>query len=183
MKDLVESRARQNNSGQRRPASRRVSQIAILSIIAGTALAGPSAFAQSAIQIQQLQEQIKQLQTQLDAVKTKQAVDEQKATATAATAAAAVATADASSIPVTTNGPGSLQVGRFNFKLGGFTEFATIYRTRNEVGDVGTDFTGIPLNNSPQGPGIRAALQRPSEPPVRHGVDRCRCRHASLGLC
>lgn len=43
----------------------------------------------------------------------------------------------------------AIQAGPVTFNLGGFTELATIYRNRNEVSDVGSDFnTGIPFNNN-----------------------------------
>lgn len=46
---------------------------------------------------------------------------------------------------------GGIQIGGVNLKFGGFTEFATIFRTRNEVADVNSDFnTGLPLPNNPQ---------------------------------
>jgi hypothetical protein len=114
----------------------------MLSIIAGFGAGiGPvPAFAQSAAQIQQLQDQIKQLQLQLDTVKNQQAADEQKA------AAAPLSTG----LPVTQTGNGALRIGGVDLKLGGFTEFATIFRTRNEDADVGSDFNGIPFNNSPK---------------------------------
>jgi len=44
---------------------------------------------------------------------------------------------------------GGVQFGGVNVKLGGFIEAAGIYRTRNEVADVGSDYnTGIPFNSS-----------------------------------
>jgi len=118
----------------------RTSRTALLSILAGAGACFASpALAQSAVQIQQLQDQIKQLQQQLDIVKNQQTADEQK------TSAAAPAS---NSIPVSRSDDGSLQIGSFNLKFGGFTEFATIYRTRNEAADVGTDFNGIPFPNT-----------------------------------
>jgi hypothetical protein len=43
----------------------------------------------------------------------------------------------------------AIQAGPVTINLGGFTELATIYRNRNEVADVGSDFNaGIPFNNS-----------------------------------
>ena len=43
-----------------------------------------------------------------------------------------------------------IQYGGVNVKLGGFIENAGIYRTRNEVSDVGSDYNqGIPFNNNP----------------------------------
>ncbi|MGH3056248.1 MAG: hypothetical protein ACRDL7_14845, partial [Gaiellaceae bacterium] len=47
------------------------------------------------------------------------------------------------------NGSG-IQYGGVNLKLGGFIEAAGIYRTRNEVADVGSDYNqGIPFRISP----------------------------------
>jgi len=43
----------------------------------------------------------------------------------------------------------AVQAGPVTLNFGGFTELATIYRSRNEVSDVGSDFnTGIPFNNN-----------------------------------
>jgi len=43
-----------------------------------------------------------------------------------------------------------IQYGGVNVKLGGFIESAGIYRTRNQVSDVGSDYNqGIPFNNNP----------------------------------
>jgi len=45
---------------------------------------------------------------------------------------------------------GGIQLGAVNVKLGGFIEAAGIYRTRNEVADVGSDYNlGIPFKISP----------------------------------
>jgi hypothetical protein len=156
MKYSFDCRSIARSADRLRPASRRVSRIALLSVIAGLWLTGPSAFAQSAAQIQQLQEQIKQLQTQLDAVKKQQAADEQKVTVSAAQAAQASAQASQAAAQVQSDSDlmvkkspnGGIQVGGVNFKLGGFTEFATIYRSRNDTSDVGSDLNGIPFNNT-----------------------------------
>ena len=45
---------------------------------------------------------------------------------------------------------GSLQFGAINLKLGGFSELATFWRSRNETADVGSSFGGIPLGNDPR---------------------------------
>ncbi len=46
---------------------------------------------------------------------------------------------------------GSVQVGGVNVKLGGYIEAAGIYRTRNQVSDVGSDFNqGILFNSDPK---------------------------------
>ncbi len=49
------------------------------------------------------------------------------------------------------SGPlGTFKVGAVTVKLGGFVEAAGIYRSRNEVADIGSNFsTGIPFANSP----------------------------------
>ncbi|MGH8150556.1 MAG: hypothetical protein ACRETB_11370 [Steroidobacteraceae bacterium] len=45
----------------------------------------------------------------------------------------------------------SLQEGPLTLTFGGFTELATLYRNRNEVADVGSDFnSGIPYYDNPQ---------------------------------
>ncbi len=44
---------------------------------------------------------------------------------------------------------GAMQLGGVRLQLGGFIEAASIYRSRNEVSDVGSDYNGgIPFNNS-----------------------------------
>lgn len=45
---------------------------------------------------------------------------------------------------------GSLQFGAINLKLGGFSELATFWRSRNETADVGSSFAGIPFGNDPR---------------------------------
>lgn len=45
---------------------------------------------------------------------------------------------------------GGLQIGAINLKLGGFSELATFWRSRNEVADVGSTFGGIPYGNDPR---------------------------------
>jgi hypothetical protein len=42
----------------------------------------------------------------------------------------------------------AIQAGPVTLNFGGFTELATIYRNRNEVSDVGSDFGGLPLPSS-----------------------------------
>jgi hypothetical protein len=44
----------------------------------------------------------------------------------------------------------AIEAGPVTLNFGGFTELASIYRNRNQVADVGSDFnTGIPFNNNP----------------------------------
>ncbi|MBV8522116.1 MAG: hypothetical protein JOY71_08315 [Acetobacteraceae bacterium] len=46
---------------------------------------------------------------------------------------------------------GNFQIGSTQIRLGGFIELAGIWRSRNEVADVGSNFnTGIPLPNNPR---------------------------------
>lgn len=45
---------------------------------------------------------------------------------------------------------GSLQIGAVNLKLGGFSELATLWRSRNQTADVGSSFGGIPFGNDPR---------------------------------
>ncbi len=48
-------------------------------------------------------------------------------------------------------GKGQVRLGAVTVTLGGFIEAAGIYRTRNEIADIASNFnTGIPLPNSPQ---------------------------------
>ena len=152
MKYSFDCRGTARSEDRLRPASRRVSRIALLSVIVGSGFFAAPALAQSAAQIQQLQEQIKALQSQLDAVKTKQAADEQNASATAAQAAQAVQAATKaesdSDLTVKKAPNGGVQIGGVNLKLGGFTEFASIYRSRNDASDVGSDLNGLPFNNT-----------------------------------
>ncbi len=75
---------------------------------------------------------------------------------TAAPAAAAAAAASAAAIPpgeqaVTFTGQkGQFRLGGVTVTLGGFVEAAGIYRSRNQVADVGSNFnTAIPLPNNP----------------------------------
>jgi flagellar motor protein MotB len=48
---------------------------------------------------------------------------------------------------VTLDDSGALNLGGIKFRPGGYIEAAGIYRTRNEVADVNTDFGGIPFKN------------------------------------
>lgn len=44
---------------------------------------------------------------------------------------------------------GSIRLGAIKLKFGGFSEFATFWRSRNETADIGSSFGGIPFGNSP----------------------------------
>ncbi len=97
--------------------------------------------AQLNTQVQLLQQQMQQLQDQINAAQSQlgaqQAQQAQQAQVTAPPPAAPA-------------GIGGIQIGGVNLKFGGFTEAAGIFRTRNEVADVGSDFSGIPLKNLPR---------------------------------
>src|SRR5579872_3373395 len=71
---------------------------------------------------QQLQDQLKALQGQADQVK--------------------------SAYNPSSGKNGLIQWGGVNLQLGGFTEAAGIFRSRNEVADVGSDFNNIPFPNN-----------------------------------
>ncbi|HML27243.1 MAG TPA: hypothetical protein PKE16_00090 [Hyphomicrobium sp.] len=50
---------------------------------------------------------------------------------------------------VTVMPDGTIRIGAIKLKFGGFSEFATFWRSRNEEADVGSTFGGIPFGNSP----------------------------------
>lgn len=130
---------------------------AALVALAAAALGLPSAAsaqtnAQLNTQIQSLQQQIQQLQQQLQSVQSQVQAQPPAAAPPAATAAAtAPPTATAAAAAAAPSGPrGAYDLGSgVRLQLGGFIEAAGIYRSRNEVADVGSDFnTGIPFNNN-----------------------------------
>lgn len=119
---------------------------AALGALVGAALvvANPAA-AQTSVQVDSLQQQIQQLQQQLQSVQTQVQQTQQMMRVQAPAVQDGVPLASS----VAPNG--GIQLGSVNLKFGGFTEFATIFRTRNEVADVGSDFNGgIPFGNSPK---------------------------------
>jgi hypothetical protein len=66
-------------------------------------------------------------------------------------ASGAVAALVALGLSATASADPSIQEGPLTLTFGGFTELATIYRNRNEVADVGSDFNGgIPYYDNPQ---------------------------------
>jgi hypothetical protein len=66
-------------------------------------------------------------------------------------ASGALAAIAALGFSTTASADPSIQEGPVTLTFGGFTELATIYRNRNEVADVGSDFNGgIPYYDSPQ---------------------------------
>ncbi|MGH8226904.1 MAG: hypothetical protein ACREU3_03195 [Steroidobacteraceae bacterium] len=73
------------------------------------------------------------------------------AVATAALGAATLASRGAVAAPSAPSSAPSIEAGPVTLTFGGFTELASIYRNRNEVADVGSDYNGgIPYLDSPQ---------------------------------
>ncbi|MGA2223965.1 MAG: hypothetical protein ABSH41_05935 [Syntrophobacteraceae bacterium] len=117
--------------------------------------------------INALQAQINALQKQLEEVKAAQADAAARAAQSEATAKA-VAAAPAPGAPSKTaliqpEGRGTLKVGdRVKVTVGGFVEAASIYRSKNEVADVGSNFnTGIPFD-------LTGSSRKGAENPLAH---------------
>jgi hypothetical protein len=90
----------------------------------------------------QMEQKMEQLQRRIDGL-------EAQLQAQQATAQTTPAPASAPSSTPAPEGPG-FQAGPVTVTLGGFTELATIYRNRNQVADIGSNFNGgIPLPNLP----------------------------------
>ena len=150
---------------------RSASRISLLcSTAIGCLLVAPVATAQTASQIQTIEQQIKVLQTELGRLKAdlaardrevkaaqaqaKAAQDQAKAAQAQAAAASAQAAAAPPLPPAPPPGPplprGAFQVGGMTVTLGGFAAAEGVYRSRNQAASIDTNFnTGIPLPNSP----------------------------------
>jgi hypothetical protein len=97
-----------------------------------------------------VQQQIDNLQRQLDALKAQQQLTAPTAGSVQAPAAGSAPTSTAgsvtapaaSSVAQAPTPRGTIQVGGVNLTFGGFIEAAGIYRSRNEVSDVASDFNG-----------------------------------------
>jgi hypothetical protein len=136
---------------------RRIPQLALAFAIVVCCLfvvsAGP-ARAQTADQIDALQQQIKALQQQIDALKAAQAEQAAKAAQPAPAPAAAAAPVPPGQLPSEV-GPGRTMFANTAVKvtLGGFIEAASIYRDKNAGADVnsswGLSSGGFPYPNSP----------------------------------
>ena len=102
--------------------------------------------------IKALQAQINALQKQLEDAEgrsSRSGCQGRKAEAAAKTAAAAPApSAPSKTALIKPEGRGTLKVGdRVKVTVGGFVEAASIYRSKNEVADIGSNFnTGIPFD-------------------------------------
>ena len=117
--------------------------------------------------IKALQAQINALQKQLEELKAAQA----ESAAKAAQAEAASKTAAAAPAPgapgktalIQPEGRGTLKVGdRVKVTVGGFVEAASVYRSKNEVADIGSNFnTGIPFD-------LTGASKKGAENPLAH---------------
>lgn len=108
-------------------------------------------------QVKALQAQINALQKQLEEVKAAQA----EAAAKAAVAAPGAPSKEAA---VTPEGRGKFTVGKTKVTVGGFVEAAGIYRSKNEVADVGSNFnTGIPFDRTGAKAGTANPLANQSE--------------------
>ncbi len=146
----------------------------VLAIITGSF----SAYAQdiSPDSIKALQAQINALQKQLEELKAAQAESAAKAAqaeaaAKAAQAEAASKTAAAAPAPgapgktalIKPEGRGTLKVGdRVKVTVGGFVEAASVYRSKNEVADIGSNFnTGIPFD-------LTGASKKGADNPIAH---------------
>jgi hypothetical protein len=127
-----------------------LSSILIVVVVAVPVSAEPQATDQSK-EIQQLRNEVEELREEVQKLKAQQAAQPpptQAAQPPPAQAAQAPAPKGPQA-PVVTVRNGGLQVGPVNIKPGGFIEAAGIYRTRNEVADVGSDYNqGIPFKSS-----------------------------------
>jgi hypothetical protein len=118
--------------------------VAAGALLGATLLAPGRAAAQSnqdlSVQVDQLRQQVQQLQQQLQ-------LQQPTPSATGPQAPGSEVAQTNGSAPLPN---GAIQLGGVRLQLGGFIEAATIWRSRNEVSDVGSDYnTGIPFNNSP----------------------------------
>lgn len=116
-------------------------------LIQSVALAGStivfasSASAQSnSADIERLTKQLQDMQRQIDALR-------EADRAAAAAKAAPASTPPAPMAPASAKYDG-IQAGPLNIKLGGFLELAGVYRNRNEVSDVGSNYNAIPYGNA-----------------------------------
>jgi hypothetical protein len=119
---------------------------------------------ETAKQIQALRDQIDALQRKVDAQaasdqQTKAAADAAAKQAAAASASASAAASASANIPVqvkTAVDAAKPKSDKLYYKgvsitLGGFAEFATIYRSHNETSDISSTFNAIPLPNNAVG--------------------------------
>ncbi len=105
-------------------------------LLLAAGLYAPLASAQvSNADLEAMKKQIQEMQQKLDAM---QAAQKAPAPAVASTTSAAPASAKFDGI----------QMGPVNLKFGGFLDFTTIYRNRNEEADVASSFNAVPFANS-----------------------------------
>jgi hypothetical protein len=101
-----------------------------------------------------VQQQINALQAELARVKSDLATQEanQRAAQTnvGPIAAPTQQVAGYSPAPQAPLGKGQFRIGGVTITLGGYIELAGIYRSRNEVADIASSWSGIPMRNTPQ---------------------------------
>ncbi len=118
-------------------------QRAIAITLLVSAVSAANAQAQSSptgAQLEELRRQVEQLQRQLEELQAQQDATARQTAAAPAAPPAGAANAD----------PG-IKAGPLTVTLGGFAELTGIYRNRNEVADVSTNFnTGVPFPSSAQ---------------------------------
>lgn len=94
--------------------------------------------------VQLLRQQVDQLRQQLQSLQDQAAAQSAASSTGQANQLAAETAAADKPLP-----RGAVQLGGVRLQFGGFIEAASIWRSRNEVSDVGSDYnTGIPFNNS-----------------------------------
>jgi hypothetical protein len=139
--------------------------VGISALLTACVLAVSPAAAQDADRITAIQQQIDALQKELRQMKLDAARRDaalRKAQQEAATARQQAAQAASAQPPVQVvhslppppaaapSAPGEFHTGGLTIHLGGFIEAAGIYRSNNEVADIASSWSGIPLANSPQ---------------------------------
>jgi hypothetical protein len=112
--------------------------LALCAFVVASSLYGSTALAQaSASDIDQMKQQIREMQKKIDAMQAAQASSPTSST-----------TPSAPPSPPKTIKYDGIQAGPLNIKFGGFIEFAGIYRDRNEVSDIGSNYNAIPYGNA-----------------------------------
>jgi len=95
-------------------------------------------------EVDTLRQEVQQLRQQMQSMQAPAATGQPGGAPAAPGAAPLAPLAPAPELP-----NGTFQVGGVRMQFGGFIEAASIFRSRNEVSDVGSDYnTGIPFNNS-----------------------------------
>ncbi len=112
--------------------------------VLSAALAAPLVHAEaSSSDIADLKRQMQEMQRKIESLEAAQSKDAHPA---AQNPTAAVASAAPTTHSDKYEG---IQAGPLNLKFGGFLDLTAIYRNRNEVADVGSNFNAIPYDNAP----------------------------------